>query len=299
VYATKVTDRVYLLDTMALGRAGMVSAFAIKGPKVTLVDCGYASSYENVLAGLKEIGVAPSDVRYLIPTHVHLDHAGAAGRLLRKMPNAEVISQKRGTPHLIDPTKLIESATMLFGKAIVELYGRPEPIPAGRITSVGEEMHLDLGAGMTATVIHVPGHAPHQVAVMLDAKRVLLTADAVSVAYPEMKVMIPTTPPPSFHPSTLVASAEQLRQTDPSVLLLPHFGVRKDVDFVFENTRTGVLDWVRVVGDLRKTKSPDEITDEMVSRVASEEGADDLPLHVKVTIRTSVLGIIHYLDKNA
>jgi glyoxylase-like metal-dependent hydrolase (beta-lactamase superfamily II) len=285
---------------MALGQASTVSAFLIKAPKVTLVDCGYASSYESVLAGLKEVGVAPSDVRYLIPTHVHLDHAGAAGRLLREMPNAQVISQERGTPHLVDPTRLIESSTRVFGKAIMELYGVPEPIPADRVTSVGKELHLELGGGMTATLVHAPGHAPHQLAVMLDGRRELLTADAVSIAYPGMKTLIPTTPPPSFDPNTLVASVGQLGQTDPSLLLIPHFGVRKDVDSVLEETSKGVMAWVRDVGDLRKAgKGLDEITDELVARIVVAEGVEDLPLYAKISVRTSVMGILHYLDKNA
>ena len=107
MYATKVSERVYLLDTYALGQARTVGAYLVKGPKPALVDCGYASSYQSVLEWLAEAGVMPSDVRYLIPTHVHLDHAGAAGRLIREMPNAEVIAHERSTPHLVDPTRLI------------------------------------------------------------------------------------------------------------------------------------------------------------------------------------------------
>lgn len=272
----------------------------IKAPKVTLVDCGYASSFQNVLAGLKEVGVAPSEVRYLIPTHVHLDHAGAAGRLLKEMPNAQVVSQEKGTPHLVDPARLIESATRVFGKEIMELYGAPEPIPAERVTSVGREMQLELGGGKTATLVHAPGHAPHQLAVMLDGGRTLLTADAVSIAYPRMKTMIPTTPPPSFDLNALVSTVEQLMQTDPNALLIPHFGVRKDADSVLEKTRKGALEWVKVVGDLRRAgKGLDEAAEEMVTRVTAEEGASDLPIYAKVSIRTSVMGILHYLDKNA
>ncbi len=288
-----------MLDTMALGQPNTVSAFVVKAPKVTLVDCGFASSYETLLAGLQEVGVAPSDVRYVIPTHVHLDHSGAAGRLVRGMPNAEVIAHEKGTPHLVDPTKLMESATRVFGKAIMELYGVPEPIPAGRITSVGKEAHLDLGGGMTATLLHSPGHAPHQLSVMLDGSKMLLTADAVGIVYPGTKTMIPTTPPPSFDPSSLINSVNVLGQTDPNLLLLPHFGARRDVRSILENTRSRVTEWVSEVAVMKKEKKDlDEITGVMVARVASEEGVDDLPIYAKVSIRTSVMGILNYLDKN-
>jgi glyoxylase-like metal-dependent hydrolase (beta-lactamase superfamily II) len=300
VLASKVGERVYLLDTMALGQAGTVGVFLIKGPKVTLVDCGYATSYQTVFDGMKEVGVAPSDVRYVIPTHVHLDHAGATGRLLKKMPNAEVITHEKGTPHLVDPRRLIDSSTRVFGKEIMELYGLPEPIPADRITSFGEEMNLDLGGGMSATLIHAPGHAPHQLSMMLDKPKALLTADAVGITYPGMRTVIPTTPPPSFDPNLLVATLGELGQTDPKSLLVPHFGARKDVDFVFEDTTVKVKEWVRAVEGMRNAKKGlDEITEEMVARVAAAERAEALPIYAQVSVRTSVMGILHYLERNA
>ena len=143
MYATKVSERVYLLDTYALGQPGTVGAYLFRGPKPALVDCGYASSNENVLAGMAEEGVMPTDVRYIVPTHVHLDHAGATGRLLKEMPNAGVIAHERSVPHLIDPTRLVESSTKVLGKEIMELYGIPEQVPAERITAVGKESHID------------------------------------------------------------------------------------------------------------------------------------------------------------
>jgi glyoxylase-like metal-dependent hydrolase (beta-lactamase superfamily II) len=298
MYATKVSDRVYMLDTYALGQPGAVSAYLVKGPKATLVDCGYASSYESVLKGLAEVGVMPTDIRYIIPTHVHLDHAGAAGRLLKEMPNAQVIAHERGAPHLVDPARLIESSTKVFGSAIMGLYGLPEPVPADRITAVGEEASLDLGKGLSATLIHTPGHAPHQISVMLDRTKAMFTADAVGIVYPRMKALIPTTPPPSFSPSELVATIGTIRQTKPSELLVPHFGARKDVDWVFDRTTELVQGWVeKVKGLWKKGVSLDEATEAMQGEVAREAGTADLPIYAQVSIRTSVMGIIHYLEK--
>jgi glyoxylase-like metal-dependent hydrolase (beta-lactamase superfamily II) len=299
MYATKVSERVYMLDTYALGQPGTVGAYLVKGPKPTLVDCGYASSYENVLSGLAEAGVMPTDVRYLVPTHVHLDHAGAAGRLLREMPNAEVIAHERSVPHLVDPTRLVESSTKVFGRAIMELYGAPDPVDAGRITAVGKEAHLDLGGGLTATLMHTPGHAPHQVSVLLDSTKALLTADAVGIVYPGMKALTPTTPPPSFNPVELVATVGALKQTTPSELLVPHFGARKDVDWVFERTEELVKQWVEQVKVLWKQGMElDGISEKMEGEVMKDAGVSDLTIYAKVSIRTSVMGIIHYLEKN-
>ncbi len=299
MYATKVSERVYMLDTYALGQPGTVSAYLIQGPKPTLVDCGYSSSYQSVLAGLAEVGVMPTDVRYLVPTHVHLDHAGAAGRLVKEMPNAEVVAHERSIPHLVDPTRLVESSTQVFGKMIMDLYGTPDPIPSERTTAVGKEAHLDLGDGLTATLVHTPGHAPHQISVLLDDTKALLTADAVGIVYPGMKALIPTTPPPSFKPADLVSSIAMLRQMTPSELLVPHFGVRKDVDWVFDRTADLVQLWVNKVKVLWKEgRSLDQVTEAMESDVARDAGLPDLAIYAKVSIRTSVMGIMHYFDKN-
>ncbi len=299
MYATKVSDRIYLLDTMALGQAKLVSAYAIKGPKVTVVDCGYATSYKNVLAGLSEIGISPSDVRYLIPTHVHLDHAGAAGHLLREMTNAQIIAQERGVPHLIDPTRLIESATKVFGSRVMEMYGLPLPVPAERITAVGEEARLDLGDQLSANLVHSPGHAPHQLSVFIEEAKMLLTADAVGIVYPGLNTLIPTTPPPSLDPSALISTVVNLEQTDPKKLLVPHFGTRDDVDQVFDDTKAKVQQWVKEVRELKNRRlGLDEISEAMVAKVKEEARAEEVPLYARVSVRTSVMGILHYLDKN-
>jgi len=252
------------------------------------------------LSGLAEAGVMPTDVRYLVPTHVHLDHAGAAGRLIKEMPNAEVIAHERSVPHLVDPTRLIESSTRVFGKMIMSLYGTPDPISAERITAVGKEAHLDLGGGLTATLIHSPGHAPHQISMMLDSTKTLLTADAVGIVYPGMKALIPTTPPPSFDPTELVATVGALRQTTPSELLVPHFGVRKDVDWVFDRTAELVQLWVDKVKILgKKGMSLDEVSEAMEEDVVRDAGVNELAIYAKLSIRTSVMGIIRYLEKSA
>jgi glyoxylase-like metal-dependent hydrolase (beta-lactamase superfamily II) len=299
MYATKVAERVYVLDTYALGYPSVVGAYVITGPKATLVDCGYASSYQNVLAGLAELGVMPSDVRYIVPTHVHLDHAGAAGHLVREMSNAKVVAHEKSVPHLADPTKLIKSATRVFGEAIMGLYGSPEPVPQDRMTSVGKELHMDLGDGLAATLMHSPGHAPHQISMMLDGTKNLFTADAVGIVYSGMKTLIPTTPPPSFDPNQLVSTVRSLRQLGATRLLTPHFGARTDVDYVFDNTVEKVTRWVKDVGDMKgRGASIDEAAEAMQLRVEREAGVSELPVYAKVSIRASVMGIMHYLSKN-
>jgi glyoxylase-like metal-dependent hydrolase (beta-lactamase superfamily II) len=298
MYSTRVAEGIYLIDTFALGNANVVGAYVVRGSKVALVDCGYASTYQNVLLGLAEIGIAPSEVDYVIPTHVHLDHGGAAGHLMREMPNAELIAHERALPHLADPSRLLDSATRVFGKPLIELYGAPIPIPQERMTAVGEEMHLELGSGVTATLLHTPGHAPHQLSLMLEASKVLVTGDAVGVVFPGTQVLIPTTPPPSLDPTTLCDSVDRLRQLDPASLLIPHFGIRNDPEPFFDGTKRKMNEWVDGIKQMKKRGLTfDEMVERMVAETARESAGGVLPAYAKSTARTSVMGITHYLEK--
>ena len=300
MYTTKVGDGIYLIDTVALGHSNTVGAYVVKGAKTAVVDTGYASTYENVLRGLAEVGVSPSEVDFVIPTHVHLDHAGASGHLMGRMPNAKLIAHERAVPHLADPGRLIESATRVFGKEIIGLYGIPTPVPRERMTAVGEEMSLDLGNGMSATLLHSPGHAPHQISVMLERQKVLLTGDAVGVMYPGTKLLIPTTPPPSLEPSVLLDTVDRLSQLAPRTLLVPHFGAKDDPEFAFESTRRKMEEWIGKIRSMRNAGMGfDEIAESMVADVAAEAGIVELPVYAQLLVRTSTMGIHHYLEKNA
>lgn len=296
---TQVSEKVFLLDTHALGNSGTVAVYALKGAKVALIDCGYASSYEVILQELSEIGISPSEVRYLIPTHVHMDHAGATGHLLKHMPKAEVIAHERAVPHLVDPTRLIQSVTSIFGEKLVQSYGQPLPIQQQKITAVGQEMHLDLG-GMTLTAMHSPGHAPHQISVLVEEEKLLLSADAVGIVYPNIPTMIPTTPPPSLDPPKLRETISRLSQLDSRKLLVPHYGIRDDVVNVLETTKNKTAAWLSRVRELRKNGvSLDEMVEEFQREVVSESGlrTEDFPRYARLSIRITLMGMLQYFEK--
>jgi glyoxylase-like metal-dependent hydrolase (beta-lactamase superfamily II) len=298
--SSRITRRAFMIDTLGLGNPNTVAVYVVKGARKTaVIDCGYASSYGTVMQGLRELGVEPSRVDYLIPTHVHLDHAGAAGHLVRHMPRAKVIAHEKAIPHLVDPAKLIESATNVFGEKLIQMYGRPLPVGRERTAAVGEESHIDLG-GVSLTTLHAPGHAPHQISVLVEEEHLLLSADAVGMVFPGFQTLIPATPPPSLDPERMARTLEMLRQTDPKMLLVPHYGVRKDVGVVLDRTREKTDQWVndvRKLNDMHLTL--ERIVDELRRKIADETGIRlvDFPGYVNVTIRTSVLGILGYLSR--
>jgi glyoxylase-like metal-dependent hydrolase (beta-lactamase superfamily II) len=297
---SKIAQRTFMIDTIGAGSPNTVAVFVVKGNRKTaLIDCGFASSYGNVMQGLRQIGVQPSSVDYVIPTHVHLDHAGALGHLLPHMPRAKVVAHEKAAPHLVDPARLLESATSLFGEKLVQLYGKPDPVDKNRITAVGAESHIDLG-GATLTTLHAPGHAPHQISIVLEEEHLVFSADAVGLVFPDFPTLLPTTPPPSLDVVKLVKTLEMLRQTDPKMLLVPHYGVRKDVGLILDRTREKTEQWVAEVAKLRDQNLPPEhIVDRMRRRIEEETGMRlvDFPSFVNVMIRLSVLGMLDYLRR--
>jgi len=298
--SSRITSRTFIIDTVGLGNSSTVAVYVVKGGRRTaVIDCGYASTYGNVMQGLRHLGVEPSRVDYLIPTHLHLDHAGATGHLLRYMPRARVIAHERAVPHLVDPTKLVESATSVFGEKLVQMYGKPLPIDKNKITAVGEESHIDLG-GATLTTLHAPGHAPHQISVLFEEEHLLFSADAVGMVFPSFPTLLPATPPPSFDPVKLAQTLEMLRQTDPKMLLVPHYGVRKDVSLVLDRTREKTEEWVKDVTRLNDMHlTPEQIVDELRRKITEETGIPSagFPGYVLVVMRASVLGILGYLSR--
>ncbi len=296
---SRITRRAFMIDTVGMGSSSTVAVYVVKGARRTaVIDCGFASTYGNVMQGLRQLGIEPSRVDYLIPTHLHLDHAGAAGHLLRYMPHARVIAHERAVPHLVDPTRLVESANAVFGERLVQMYGKPLPIDKNKITAVGEESHIDLG-GATLTTLHAPGHAPHQIAILFEEDRLLFSADAVGMVFPSFPTLLPTTPPPSLDPVKLVQTLEKLRQTDPEMLLVPHYGVRKDVGLVLDRTKEKTEEWVRDVAKLNDMHlTLEQIVDELKRKITEETGIPPgFPSFVNVMIRASVMGIISYLNK--
>lgn len=299
---SKVADSVYLIDTLAYNERQAVACYLVRSrDKIAIIDTGYASTYLNVLIALAHLRITPERVNYIIPTHVHLDHSGATGHLAEIMKNAKIIAHEKAFKHLVDPTRLVESAKTIFGEEKVKYFGIPKPIEAERIEVVKDELEINMG-DLTLTCIYAPGHAPHQISVLVREKNILITADSVGIIYPILGYMIPTTPPPQFDPEQAINTVENLSSFNPKTLLLPHFGLRDDPSRVFEETKLKINQWIEEVRNLSKeTKDPNLIASKLAKKVANESGFSEeaLPYYAKQSIYVSVLGILNYLSKKS
>ncbi|MGH2515799.1 MAG: MBL fold metallo-hydrolase, partial [Ktedonobacterales bacterium] len=187
-------------------------------------------------------GFDPEEIQHLVLTHVHLDHAGASGILTRLLPRARVYVHRIGAPHLIDPAKLISSATRIYGDQMRQLWGEMEPVPASRITILDNGDELRVGS-RTLTALYTPGHAIHHLAFHDPARREIFTGDVAGVRLQGMDFVRPPTPPPDLSLEDWNASIDRLAALDATRLFLPHFGPATGVAEHFAQLRAHLSEW--------------------------------------------------------
>jgi glyoxylase-like metal-dependent hydrolase (beta-lactamase superfamily II) len=221
---------------------GIVACYLLDtddGP--ALFDCGPTSCIPSLKAGLAERGLALGDVRHLLLSHIHLDHAGAAGVLVREHPALQVHVSEIGAPHLIDPSRLDASARRLYGDAFDVLWGELAPIASENVHVVGDAV---LGLDCFAT----PGHAWHHVS-YLDTEGTLYAGDAAGVRLAGGTFVMPPCPPPEFDLEAWEETIRQIELRAPTNLALIHFGVFDDVEEHLAGLREALGRWSERVED--------------------------------------------------
>ncbi len=298
-----MTDLV-TIDVKMHGFPGITGAFVVSGEKTALIETGPKSTLEHLLSGLEDAGVERVD--YVVVTHIHLDHAGAAGTLARRWPQARVFVHPAGAPHLVDPSKLWSSAGRIYGDAMERLWGGIDPVPPEQIVEVADGDVIDLG-GTSLRAIETPGHARHHHAYLEESTGILFSGDALGVRLPDVPVIRPATPPPEFDLETAIASIGRIRDVAPARLCFTHFGLR-DGENPAETCEAAVdalvewAGWVRTARD--RTQELDAATD-LVRREAAAAYADRLDedavarLEQTTSYRMNTWGYMRYLDKRA
>ena len=196
--------------------------------RAAFVDVGTNDSVPYLLAALAELGIARESVDYVLLTHVHLDHAGGAGALMRELPNARAVLHPRGAPHMIDPSRLIAGSRAVYGEErFARLYGELVPIPRERVRVAADGERVTLGS-RTLELIHTPGHAMHHYAVVDAAHASIFSGDTFGIAYPPLATargsfITPSTVPTQFDPEQHLASIDRMTAYRPESIYLMHF----------------------------------------------------------------------------
>ncbi len=222
-------DGITTIDAAYL-QAGVASIHMIQqGGEIGFVDTGTTHSLPIVLEVLRKKALRADDVQYVIVTHVHLDHAGGAGAMMREFTNARLVVHPRGARHMIDPGKLVAGTIGVYGsEATHRLYGEVYPVPESRVLIAEDGFELDFN-GRPLHFIDVPGHARHHFGVLDLVNRNLFSGDTMGISYREFDndgapFLFPTTPPVQFEPEALHDSIIRLMETRPRSIFLTHFG---------------------------------------------------------------------------
>jgi glyoxylase-like metal-dependent hydrolase (beta-lactamase superfamily II) len=219
---------IFAIDAEYLYAGHAAAHLIVDRGRAAFVDVGTNDSVPYLLAALGELGLDPAAVDYLLLTHVHLDHAGGAGRLMRSLPNARAVLHPRGAPHMLDPSKLIAGAKQVYGaERFARLYGELVPIPAGRLQVTADGERLTLGE-RTLELIHTPGHAMHHHCVVDAAHASIFTGDTFGISYraldtPRGNFITPSTVPTQFDPAQHLASIDRMLSYRPQSMYLMHF----------------------------------------------------------------------------
>jgi len=289
----KVSEKVFIIDTMALGFQQTVACYVVKGRKTAIVDTGYASSSETVIKTLKQLGVEQLD--YVIPTHVHLDHAGGVWRIAEQYPDAQVLAQEKAVKHLVDPSKLVASAIEFFGVETVRMFGEVKPIDEQRVFKAGDGETLSLG-DVELTFIYTPGHAPHQMSVLV-SDRTLITADAVPIIYPGKPFIIPTTPPPSFDYDLYLQSIRKLAKLDVEKFHTPHFGPTQAGEEYVDRLVRKVDEFIKTADRIVKAGGGVAQVAKAFERKLEQEAGQPLPPYALTAVKISSMGMFEYLRR--
>jgi glyoxylase-like metal-dependent hydrolase (beta-lactamase superfamily II) len=296
LHTKEIGKNLFMVELETGGFKNLICSHVINGAKPFLVESGPTSSVPKLVSGLKELNVKLEDVEYVAVTHVHLDHGGGAGTLLKFLPNAKILVHPRGLPHLVNPERLWSQSQEVLG-FVSEIFGKPEPVPKERIIPVTEGS-FDLGEGGKLKVIETLGHASHNLSFHESFNGGVFPGDAAGTYFPEFDVVMPTTPPP-FNLGMAIDSLDKLISLKPTVLYYSHFGKASNGVQRLKDYKLQLQLWARIAEEgVRKNQSLEEIRNRILAEdKVMHQLADYLKSHhiySKTALGNSIQGFIDY-----
>lgn len=277
--------------------------------RAAFVDTGTNHSVDLLMDALQRSGTVPAQVQYVFLTHVHLDHAGGAGALMRRLPNAQAVLHPRGAPHMIDPAKLIKGSQAVYGEALYkQMYGELEPIEEARIVVAGDEQYFELG-GRTLQCLFTEGHARHHYCLADPASAGVFTGDSFGISYRDFdtaagEFIFPTTTPVHFDPPEAHKAIDRIMSLKPERLYLTHYSEVTDLPRLAGDMHRHIDAFVSIAkrhaqADDRtramQTAMFEYLRDELV-RHGFEAGDEQLRAMLQVDVQLNTMGLEHWLD---
>jgi glyoxylase-like metal-dependent hydrolase (beta-lactamase superfamily II) len=248
---TTFADGITAVDTEYVRPQMDAAHIVAAGGRAAIIDTGPNTAVPLILAALEQLQIAPDAVQFLFLTHVHLDHAGGAGALMRALPRATCVVHPRGAPHMIDPAKLIAGTRAVYGEELYSrLYGEILPIERERIAISQDGLRFEL-PGRVFECVHTPGHALHHQAIVDHGAASIFTGDTFGISYREFDTargawIMPTTTPTQFDPGQLKASVIRLMQFRPRRVYLTHYSEVTDCARLANDMVDAIDEFVRI-----------------------------------------------------
>jgi glyoxylase-like metal-dependent hydrolase (beta-lactamase superfamily II) len=248
-------DSTTVLDLNWMGRPHSIAAVLLEsGGHHAILDPGPASTLETLRAGLKSRGLSVSDLDAILLTHIHLDHAGASGSLLRENPNLRVFVHSKGAAHLADPSKLLASAGRLWGDDLSRLFGETLAVPEQNIQILDGAETLIVGT-RKIDVIYTPGHASHHVTYFDEGEGIAFAGDAAGIRIANGPYIMPATPPPDIDLAVWEYSFAAILDRRPSRLFVTHFGYAENPAKHIADFRKRLHLWAEITEQAMQSKS--------------------------------------------
>jgi glyoxylase-like metal-dependent hydrolase (beta-lactamase superfamily II) len=294
-----------ILDTNWTGRPRSVAAALLESNgHRAIIDPGPASTLARLRELLDSHGLSAGDLDAIVLTHIHLDHAGATGSLVRENPRLAVYVHKNGAPHMVDPAKLLASAGRLWGNDLPRLFGETLPVPAENLRILEGGETLTLGA-RKLDVVYTPGHASHHVSYFDDDAGVAFVGDTAGIRIENGPFVLPATPPPDIDLELWDASFGAILARRPGRLFLTHFGYAHDPVAHIADYRERLHRWADIVEEILRSASDDSAAQQAFvarSRAEMEQrlGTAEAEHHdFTAGLSLSFLGLARYLRKRA
>jgi glyoxylase-like metal-dependent hydrolase (beta-lactamase superfamily II) len=248
--AVWLDDGLGIIDLKFRGEERLIAAYVLDtNDGLLVIETGPANAAEVLLQGIRDLQRDPADIRHIAVTHIHLDHAAAAGVLLQALPQAKLYVHSIGARHMIDPSRLLDSAGRIYGDQMEALWGVMQPVPADHVVTVDDGDRVRAG-NVVLDVLYTPGHASHHVAYSIADRNIVFTGDVAGVRIPPSELVWPPTPPPDIDAEAWHTSIARLRALKPARLLLTHFGPFDNVDDHLDQLETRIDRWVNLIASL-------------------------------------------------
>ncbi|RLI09401.1 hypothetical protein DRO32_00650 [Candidatus Bathyarchaeota archaeon] len=261
----EILPGLYALDLRPLGIENFLSTYVMVGREALVVDCGPACSIGRLIEGLEAVGVKPESLRYILATHIHIDHVGGASELLNWAPDAELLVHERGVKHMVKPDRLWEGSLKVLGQ-LAEAYGPIGAVDEDRVAGLREGDTVELAGGPVLEVLETPGHASHHVSFFDGENRILFPGDSAGIYIAPLDLLLPTTPSPHRLDLTF-SSLDKQSALRPEVACYPHFWASDRASELLDAYRRQLEVWARVIGD-----NVEEDEEELLGLLASEDG---------------------------